>query len=70
MFNILIAYLTDIKYFTDDQTLFDDIKNFYVRIYNLDAEKVNNEINLIMNYSSAQKKKKGISFSLDNNKKE
>lgn len=70
VFNILIAYLTDIKYFTDDQTLFDDIKNFYVRIYNLDAEKVNNEINLIMNYSSAPKKKKGISFSLDNNKKE
>ena len=68
VYNILMSYLSDIKYFTDDENVFNEIKNFYVRIYNLDADKLNKEINGIINYSPPPKKKKGITFSFDKKK--
>ena len=58
VYNILMSYLCDIKYFTDDENIFNKIKNFYVRIYNLDADKLNKEINGVINCSPPQKKEK------------
>ena len=34
-YNLLMSYLTDIKDFTNDQNVFEEVKNFYIRIYNL-----------------------------------
>ena len=44
-FNTLVSYLCDIKYFTDDKNVFDKIKYFYVKVYNLNEDLVNKEIN-------------------------
>ena len=63
-FNTLISYLTDLKYFTDDENIFNEIKKFYVRIYQLDEEIINKEIKDIVNYEPVKQRKKGVSFSL------
>ena len=44
-FNTLVSYLCDIKYFTDDKNVFDKIKYFYVKVYNLNEDLINKEIN-------------------------
>ena len=43
-FNILASYLCDIKYFTDDTTVFDKIKNYYIKVYNLNEDLINKEM--------------------------
>lgn len=63
-YNTLISYLTDLKYFTDDENIFNEIKNFYVRIYQLDEESINKEVKDIVNYEPVKHRKKGVSFSL------
>ena len=64
-YNTLMSYLTDIKYFTDDKNVFEEVKNFYIRLYNLNAEALNKQINDIMNYEpEPKKKKKGVTFSV------
>lgn len=63
-YNTLISYLCDLKYFTDEEKIFNDIKNFYVRIYQLDEEAINKEINGILNYEPSKPRKKGVSFSM------
>ena len=42
--NILIAYLCDLKCFTDDQKVFDDVKKFYCDIYNLNEQEVEKSV--------------------------
>ena len=61
-YNTLIAYLCDLKYFTDEEKVFNDLKNFYVRIYQLDGEAINKEVNGIINYEPSKPKNKRISF--------
>ena len=63
-YNTLISYLTDLKYFTDDENIFNEIKNFYIRIYQLDEESINKEVKDIVNYEPVKQRKKGVSFSL------
>ena len=43
-FNILVSYLCDIKYFTDDTNVFDKVKNFYIKVYNLNEDLINKEM--------------------------
>ena len=63
-YNLLMSYLTDIKDFTNDQNVFEEVKNFYIRIYNLNAETLNKQINDIILYEPEPKKKKGVSFTV------
>jgi hypothetical protein len=69
-YNTLIAYLCDLKYFTDEEKVFNDLKNFYVRIYQLDGEAINKEVNGIINYEPSKPKNKRISFRKKNVEKE
>ena len=59
--NTLISYLCDLQYFTDDKTIFNKIKSFYVKAYQLDEEEINKDLKNIINYDT--KRKKGVSFS-------
>ena len=49
--NTIVAYLCDLKYFSEDEQLFNKVSDFYIRVYHLDLEKVNNEVNSIFNNS-------------------
>ena len=49
--NTIVAYLCDLKYFSEDEQLFNKVRDFYIRVYHLDLEKVNNEVNSIFNNS-------------------
>ena len=44
--NTLIAYLCDLKCFTDDQKVFDDVKKFYCEIYNLNEQEVEKSVEI------------------------
>ena len=44
--NTLIAYLCDLKCFTDDETVFEDIKNFYCEIYKLNEQEIINNVQI------------------------
>ena len=44
--NTLIAYLCDLKCFTDDQKVFDDVKKFYCELYNLNEEEVEKNVEI------------------------
>lgn len=48
-YNTLVAYLCDLKYFTDDELVFEQVKNFYVNTYQLDGDKINQEVCAILN---------------------
>ena len=54
--NTLVAYLCDLKYFSEDENLFNKIKNFYVRVYQLDEQIVINEVNSLLNSSLNEKR--------------
>ena len=54
--NTLVAYLCDLKYFSEDENLFNKVKNFYVRVYQLDEQIVINEVNSLLNSSLNEKK--------------
>lgn len=54
--NTLVAYLCDLKYFSEDENLFNKVKNFYVRVYQLDEQIVINEVNDLLNSSLNEKK--------------
>ena len=43
-FNTVVSYLCDLKLLTDNTKVFEIIKNYYVKIYNMDIKKVNNYI--------------------------
>ena len=47
-FNTLVSYLNDLIYFTDDMSVFDEVKDFYVTIYKLDINKLNEQLNEIL----------------------
>lgn len=58
---IVVAYLCDIKQFINDENVFNEVKNFYVKVYDMDEENVNKEVekylnSLKQNESSAQEK--------------
>ena len=55
-YNTLVAYLCDLKYFTDDETVFEQVKNFYVNTYQLDGDKINQEVCAILNVEPTEKK--------------
>ena len=44
-YNTLASYLCDIKYFTDNKNVFEQVKYFYVKAYNLNEEEINKEVN-------------------------
>ena len=44
--NTLISYLCDLKCFTDDQKVFDDVKKFYCEIYNLNEQEVEKSVEI------------------------
>ena len=44
--NTLIAYLCDLKCFTDDQKVYEEIKKFYCEIYNLNEEDVQKNVEI------------------------
>ena len=46
---IIVAYLCDIKQYTNDENVFNDVKNFYVKVYNLNEDSINNEVEKYMN---------------------
>jgi len=46
---IIMAYLCDIKQYTNDDEVFDEVKNYYVKVYNLDEEMINKEVENYMN---------------------
>jgi hypothetical protein len=54
--NTLVAYLCDLKYFSEDENLFNKVKNFYVRVYQLDEQIVINEVNSLLSSSLNEKK--------------
>ena len=41
---IVLAYLCDIKQYTDDENVFNKVKNYYVKVYNLDEDMINKEV--------------------------
>ena len=44
--NTLIAYLCDLKCFTDDTKVFDEVKKFYCDIYTLNEEEINKSVEI------------------------
>ena len=53
---IVIAYLCDIKQYTDNEKVFNDVKNYYVNIYHMDGKKVDEEVeNYMKTYSKKNK---------------
>lgn len=62
IYNTLIAYLCDIKYFTDDENIYNEIKNFYTRVYQIDEDLLNKEVNNITNVEPPKPKKKVVTF--------
>ena len=54
-YNTLMAYLCDLKYFTDDIYVYEEIKNYYVRVYQLDGEKIDNEVNAVLSDEHSKK---------------
>ena len=44
--NTLIAYLCDLKCFTDDQNVFEEVKKFYCEVYNLNEEDVQKNVEI------------------------
>ena len=44
--NTLIAYLCDLKCFTDDENVFDEVKKFYCEIYKLDENEIDNNVQI------------------------
>jgi hypothetical protein len=56
VYNTLVAYLCDLKYFTDDEIVFEQVKNFYVKTYQLDGNKISQEVFAILNVEPTEKK--------------
>ena len=46
---IVMAYLCDIKQYCDDEKVFNEVKNYYVKVYNMDEEMINKEVDNYMN---------------------
>ena len=46
---IVVAYLCDIKQYTNDENVFNQVKNYYVKVYKMDEESVNKEVEKYMN---------------------
>ena len=44
--NTLIAYLCDLKCFTDDKKVFEEVKKFYCEVYNLNEEEVQKNVEI------------------------
>ena len=64
MYNTLVAYLCDLKYFTDDENAYNEVKTFYSRAYQLDEEAIAQQIDNIINYEPIKESKKIVSFSI------
>ena len=47
--NTLIAYLCDLKCFTDDENVFNEVKKFYCEIYKLDENEIDNNVQISHN---------------------
>ena len=41
---VVISYLCDIKQFTNNEKIFNDVKNYYKQVYNLDEDKINIQV--------------------------
>ena len=55
---VVIAYLCDIKQYTDDEKVFNDVKDYYIKVYNMDKEKVDKEVEEYMKTLNKVKVKK------------
>ena len=47
-FNTLVSYLTDLTYFTDDDIVFCEVKDFYVTIYQLDVKAIDEQLSSVL----------------------
>ena len=47
-FNTLVSYLSDLTYFTDDDNVFYEVKDFYAIIYQLDIKAIDDQLNAIL----------------------
>ena len=47
-FNTLVSYLSDLTYFTDDDNVFYEVKDFYSIIYQLDIKAIDDQLNAIL----------------------
>ena len=67
-YNTLVSYLSDLTYFTDNDNIYDGVKNFYTRIYQLDANDINKDVSNIIGYDPTKKRKIEESNSINNDK--
>ena len=51
---VVISYLCDMLQFTDDEKVFNEVKDYYMKVYNLDEKKVNEQVE---DYMKSLKKK-------------
>ena len=58
MNHTFVSYLSDLKYFTDDENIFNEIKNYYVRVYQLDEDSINKAIENTLNIKPVKESKK------------
>ena len=54
---IVVAYLCDIKQYTDDENVFNKVKDYYVKVYNMDESMINKEVE---KYIASLKSKENI----------
>ena len=45
MQNIIISYLYDLKLSTSEKNVYEEVKNFYITIYHLDAKFIETQVN-------------------------
>ena len=46
---IVVAYLCDIKQYSNDDNLYNEVKDYYIKVYEMDEESVNQEVEKYMN---------------------
>ena len=61
---IVVAYLCDIKQYTDKEDVFNKVKNYYVKVYNLDENMIDKEVE---KYFISFKQKENVEETKNNN---
>ena len=67
--NIIISYLYDMKISTSDENVYENIKHFYSKIYKIDENILNQQINSLSgNFNKKQTQKKSENNEMKENK--
>jgi hypothetical protein len=64
----VISYLCDLKQFSDDEKVYQDVKNFYVSVYKLDENTVNQSVENYMKDLIKKKQKEKEKLKEEKNK--